>query len=75
MRAFAISSIIMMLFTLWMIMDDFGREWKGFQREFYEYRQDNYDEWIELAQAEVDQEAIDAARAKVVEMEKKTVMK
>lgn len=54
-RAFGISSIVMMVFTLWMILDDFGREWKGFQREFFQLRTKKYTAAIEEAKKNLDQ--------------------
>ncbi len=54
-RAFAISSIVMFLFTMWMVLDDFGREWKGYQREFLDIKKKKYEKQIEEAKAAVDQ--------------------
>ena len=61
-RAFGISSILMLIFTIWMVFDDFGRDWKAYQARFFELRQKKYDEWIKKAQ-----EAIDPAELKALE--------
>ncbi len=61
-RVFAISSIIMLIFTIWMILDDFGREWKGYQREFMALKQKTYTQLMEQAKGGLDQ-------AKLKEME------
>ena len=37
-KAFGISSVIMLIFTLWMIFDDSLREWKKYQVNFFLYR-------------------------------------
>lgn len=54
-KAFGISSIVMMVFTIWMILDDFGREWKGFQREFFQLRTKKHTTAIEEAEKNLDQ--------------------
>ncbi len=55
-KVFAIASVVMMVVTVWMILDDFGREWKGYQREFLQIKQKKY-----AAQAEAAKKAIDPA--------------
>lgn len=64
---FGITSGLMMLFTLWMLMDDFGRDWKGYQREFFALRQKKYDEWIEAAKGSVDASKVQAAEGSLAE--------
>lgn len=51
---FGISSVLMMIFTLWMLMDDFGRDWKAYQREFFSLRQKKYDEQLKQAETQTD---------------------
>jgi len=55
---FGISSIVMLVFTIWMLLDDFGRDWKAYQDEFFVLRQKKYDEWIAKAKGEVDENKI-----------------
>jgi len=64
---FGIASVAMLTVTLWMLMDDFGRDWKGYQREFYELRQKKYDEWITAAKGNVDEAKVKEAQDKVAE--------
>lgn len=62
---FAISSICMFVFTLWMVLDDFGREWKGYQREFFAIQQKKYDAWIQDAKGKVDENKLKELEAEV----------
>lgn len=57
-KGFGISSILMFLITIWMVMDDFGREWKGFQREFQGIKKKKYEKLIEEENAKLDQNKI-----------------
>ncbi len=65
MKWFGISSVLMLLVTLWMLMDDFGRDWKGYQREFFDLRQKKYDEWIDAAKKNVDEASLKTLQEKV----------
>ena len=31
---FAVSSVLLLLVTVWMVLDDYTRDWKGYQKEF-----------------------------------------
>ncbi len=63
---FGISSICMLVFTLWMLLDDFGREWKGYQQEFFSLRQKKYDAWIAEAKQKVDENKVKELNDKIL---------
>lgn len=71
-KAFGITSIVMLIATIWMFMDDFGRQWKGFQREFLVLKKAKFEKLIEAQKASLDQnklkELSDAIAAKEKEM-------
>ncbi|NBY19523.1 hypothetical protein EBQ74_04610 [bacterium] len=52
-KAFAISSIVMLVFTFWMVLDDFGREWKGYQSQFMALKAKKYQEQIDAAKGQL----------------------
>lgn len=64
-RAFGISSAIMLLFTLWMVLDDFGREWKGYQREFLALKKKKVEAALETAKTQVDVTKVGEAQKKL----------
>ena len=68
-KAFGISSVIMLVFTLWMILDDFGREWKKYQADFFVYRKNKIEKQLEEAKKEVDQTKIEELKKKLAEVE------
>jgi len=72
MKWFGILSVAMFTVTLWMLMDDFGRDWKGYQREFFELRQKKYDELIAAAKQGIDENQLKALQDKVAEAIKNT---
>ena len=57
-KAFAVSSMVMFVFTIWMLLDDFGREWKGYQREFFELKKKKFEAQIESAKGQLDENKI-----------------
>lgn len=69
-RAFAISSIVMFLFTIWMVLDDFGREWKGYQREFLDIKKKKYEKQIEEAKTALDPNKVKELQDKLAENNK-----
>ncbi|NBV49763.1 hypothetical protein EBR78_00940 [bacterium] len=54
-KAFGISSVVMLVFTIWMILDDFGREWKKYQADFFVYRKNKIEKQIEEAKQGLDE--------------------
>ncbi len=61
-KVFGISSIVMLVFTLWMILDDFGRPWKAYQLEFFKLKKDKYEKNITAAQQAIDPAALKQAQ-------------
>lgn len=72
---FGITSVLMMVFTLWMLMDDFGRDWKGYQREFFSLRQKKYDEKLKEAETAADPAKLQALEGQLAEKIKATSAK
>ncbi len=62
-KAFAISSIVMLVCSLWMVLDDFGREWKGYQREFAVLKQKILEKQVEDSRGAIDAKALQTAEA------------
>lgn len=69
MKAFGISSVIMLVFTLWMVLDDFGREWKGYQANFFVYRKNKIEKQIEEAKQGLDENKIKELNEKLAQAE------
>lgn len=69
-KAFGITSIVMLVATIWMFMDDFGRQWKGFQREFLVLKKQKYDKLIEAQNASLDQNKIKEIKDAIAVKEK-----
>ena len=61
---FAASSIFMLSSTLWMVWDDYDREWKGYQRRFVQLETEVTEANLAAAEAEVDQAALEDLRAR-----------
>src|SRR6185503_8059715 len=59
-RWFAVSSLFLLVATLWMVLDDWSRPWKGYQRQFKR---------IEVARAEAQLDSPEA-KATVAEEER-----
>ena len=55
---FALSSVVLVLAVLWMVWDDYDREWKGIQKEAMTLEAYKTEADIELAQQNVDQDAL-----------------
>ncbi len=66
-KAFAISSIVMLVVTLWMVLDDFGRDWKGWQLEYFRLQNKKYNEWITEAKSGIDEAKLNEAKTNVAE--------
>ena len=61
---FAASAIFMFFSTLWMVWDDYDREWKGYQRRFVQLETEVTQAGLAAAQAEVDQAALGDLQAR-----------
>ena len=61
---FAASSIFMLFTTLWMVWDDYDREWKGYQRRFVQLETEVTQANLAAAEAGVDQAALEDLRAR-----------
>src|SRR5437773_1271731 len=61
---FAASSIFLLLTTVWMVWDDFDREWKGTQRRFNELQ-------IEVTKAQLQQTQRGVDKAKLTALQQK----
>ena len=57
---FALSSVVLVLSVIWMVWDDYDREWKGFQKEAMALEAFKTEAEIELAKQNVDQGALKA---------------
>lgn len=57
---FAVSSILLLLVTIWMVMDDYSRGWKGYQKEFARIEADRARADLQAAQENLDQEQLAA---------------
>lgn len=57
---FALSSVVLVLAVLWMVWDDYDREWKGIQKEAMALEAYKTEADIKLAQQNVDQDALTA---------------
>jgi len=68
-KVFAIASVAMMVVTVWMVLDDFGREWKGYQREFMEIKEKKFAKAAEDAKAAIDANALAEAKKGIEEAE------
>lgn len=66
---FAISSIGLLLATIWMIWADYSREWKRYQREFAAIEQAKTREQIEQARQAVDQAELEELTRQLAEAE------
>ena len=68
-KAFAILSVLMMIVTVWMVFDDFGRSWKGYQREFLELKEKRYTKLLQEAKDEVDEDELKTLQDSLAEAE------
>ena len=59
---FAASSLFMFFTTIWMVWDDFDREWKGYQRQFVLLEAEVTQLNLQAAQGDVDGQRLDALR-------------
>ena len=59
---FAASSIFLLLTTVWMVWDDFDREWKGTQRRFNQLQ-------IEVTRAQLQQTERSVNKAKLTQLQ------
>lgn len=56
---FAVSSVVLVVAVLWMVWDDYDREWKDFQKEAMALEAYKTEAEIRLAQETVDQDALE----------------
>lgn len=68
-KAFGISSVVMLVFTLWMILDDFGREWKKYQADFFVYRKNKIEKQIEEAKQGLDENKLGELKTQLAQAE------
>ena len=66
---FAISSLFLFFSVVWMVWDDFDREWKGYQRRFVQLETEVTQLGLEDAQASVDTQRLETLRGQRVEAE------
>jgi len=64
-KAFGVLSIVMLVSTLWMVLDDYGREWKGYQAEFMALKKGRAEKALEEAKAQIDPAAVQKAQEAV----------
>lgn len=62
---FAVSSVFLLLSTLWMIWFDYSREWKGFQRQFVQMERDLTARQIQEAQQGINQADLQSVQAEL----------
>lgn len=55
----------MLVLTVWMILDDFGREWKGYQLEFFNLRKKKTEQMIEDTKKGMDEAKLKELQANV----------
>ena len=62
---FAISSIALLVSIVWMVMDDYSRSWKGYQREFQRIQAAGTASEIQKAESALDPQELEAQRAAI----------
>ncbi len=60
---FGVSAIALFLTTVWMIWADYSREWKAFQRQFFQLERDTTQRQIEDAEKRVSQRDVERVTA------------
>ena len=68
---FAASSLFVLFSTLWMIWDDYDREWKNYQRQFWALEQEVTSADLALAERDVDRARVAALEAQRAEAEQR----
>ncbi|MBI1861193.1 MAG: c-type cytochrome [Deltaproteobacteria bacterium] len=68
-KVFGFLAVAMLVASLWMILDDFGREWKGYQREFTVLKKKKLDKAVEDAKAAIDAGSLKKAQEELVSAE------
>ena len=66
---FAVSSVLLLFSTGWMIWFDYSREWKGYQREFVQRERDLTARQMQEAQGRIDRAELDRVRGALEEAE------
>jgi len=66
---FAVSSVFLLLSTLWMIWFDYSREWKGYQRQFVQMERDLTARQIQEAQQAISQTELQRIQAELQQAE------
>ncbi len=66
---FALSSVALVISTIWMVWDDYDREWKGLQREAMAMEQYKVEADLQAAQREIDQGELKKIEAEIAEVE------
>ncbi len=62
---FGVSAIALFLTTVWMIWADYSREWKAFQRQFFQLERDTTQRQIEDAEKRVSQRDVERVTAEL----------
>ncbi len=70
-KIFAILSVCFLLVTIWMIFDDYIRPWKAVQIKALDIEKQKIQEKIKVIDGSIDGEKLKAAKAAIVEAEKK----
>lgn len=66
---FAVSSVLLLFSTGWMIWFDYSREWKGYQREFVQMERDLTGRQMQEAQGRIDRAELERVRGALQEAE------
>ncbi len=56
---FAVSSVLLLLVTVWMVLDDYTRDWKGYQKEFVRIEANRARAELQMAQENLDQQQLE----------------
>ena len=71
---FAASSLFLFLSSIWLIWDDYDREWKGYQRQFVLLESEVTRLSLEAAQEAVDSDRLETLRAQRAEAEQTVLL-
>ena len=62
---FGVSAIALFLTTIWMVWADYSREWKAFQRQFFQLERETTERQIQDAEKRVSQRDLDRVTAEL----------
>ena len=66
---FAASSVLLAVGVVWLVMDDYLRDWKGYQREFNRMEYERTREELKTSLSPEDQQKIEAMRAELEQVD------